>query len=371
MADHNSQVQIRKFSLLEDSLDNRLLEAFVDYETENLQFGAAWLTNLASHALDEHETAVIFVARLTENDFVACPLKLNSRNGQAYSLSTFYTSAYSPIVHSDSPETLFTALFQHLRKIEKLAAITLSPMDMEISVFDLVYHSLAQAGWRGRHTFFCFGNWIHELNGVSYQSYLASRPSILKNTIARKTRKFLDKDKGYLEIVQDIDSLESAIDQYIAVYNSSWKKEEPYPDFIPQLMRLSAKRGWLRLGIARYDSKPIASQIWLVAEDTAYIFKLAYHKDYSRLSPGTVLTAFMMDHVIDTDAVSQIDYLSGDDSYKKHWMTLRRERHGIAAYNPGTLRGLAMLIGHSLRGLLKKVSLKHSTANNNTSNVTS
>lgn len=334
-------------------MDRPLLKAFSDHEKIHLQFGKDWLTNLASHALDEHENAVVFVALLTPDDFVACPLKLNSRNGDAHSLGTFYTSAYSPVTSSETPEALFIALFQHLARVEKITSITLSPMDIDSHVYNLLQNSLTQAGWKGIHSFFCFGNWVHQVGGASYQSYLASRPSQLRTTIARKTRQFLEAERGELRIVRGGDALENAIEQFITVYNCSWKQREPYPDFITHLLRLSASRGWLRLGIASFDNKPVASQIWLVWEDTAYIFKLAYHEDYKQRSPGTILTAFMMEHVINIDAVSRIDYLSGDDDYKKKWMSVRKEQHGIAAYNPWTLRGRAMLIDHTLKRLVK------------------
>ncbi len=354
LADHNNQVQIEKFPLLEHGLDGPLHGAFSNYETQDPQFGECWLSNLASHALDESDRAIVFVARLSSDNFVACPLKLNSRTGHAHSLSTFYTSTYSPVVCSDTSENLFVALFQHLASVERISTLTLSPMDNDSPLFDLIQTALARAGWKGIHSYFCFGNWIHELDGASYQAYLAARPSRLSNTIARKTRQFLDANRGQLKIVQGGEILENAIEQFVTVYNSSWKKVEPYPNFIPHLLRLSASRGWLRLGIASYDNKPVASQIWLVSEGTAYIFKLAYHENFKQLSPGTVLTAYMMEYVIDEDRVWRIDYLTGDDDYKRHWMSARRERHGIAAYNPRTLRGGGMLLGRALKTLAQK-----------------
>jgi len=341
--------------LSECGLDDRLRAAFAEYENKNWQLGETWLSNLASNGLDPHETAVIFVAHLSADNFIACPMKLDSQTRQAHSLSTFYTSLYSPLDRSETPEVLFRALFQYLIRVERLTAITLSPMDQHAPEFDFIYRALTQAGWKGLHTFFCFGNWIHELGESTYQLYLASRPSQLRNTISRRTRKFLDAERGHLRILRDLDSVEGAIDEFVTVYNKSWKKEEPYPDFIPQLMRMSAREGWLRLGIASYDNVPVASQIWMVANGAAYIFKLAYDEDYKQLSPGTVLTSFMMEYVINTDGVSTIDYLSGDDNYKKDWMSVRRERHGMAAYNLRTLRGGAMLIGHMLKHLYKKL----------------
>lgn len=355
LADQNNQVQVEKVLLLDNDLDGPLRTAFSAYEAKDLQFGENWLRNLAAHALDDEDTAVVFTARLSPDNFVACPLKLKARTGHAHSLGTFYTSAYSPVVCSNEPEKLFVALFQHLAKIEKLSAITLSPMDIDTPLLGMLHTALARAGWRGIHDYFCFANWIHELGGASYQAYLAGRPSQVGNTVARRTRQFLNANRGQLRIVQGGEHLEDAISQFVAVYNNSWKRQEPYPGFIPQLLRLAAGRGWLRLGIANYDHTPVASQIWLVSEGTAYIFKLAYHEDFKQLSPGTVLTAFMMEHVIDKDGVTRIDYLSGDDDYKKNWMSTRRERCGIAAYNPRTVHGGSLLTAHVLNHYYKKL----------------
>ncbi len=75
--------------------------------------------------------------------------------------------------------------------------------------------------------------------------------------------------RGELTIVTAGEALAVAIEQYTSIYDSSWKQNEPYPHFTPNLIELAAQRGWLRLGSACYDGKPIASQIWLVSNNTA------------------------------------------------------------------------------------------------------
>ncbi|MEZ5571758.1 MAG: GNAT family N-acetyltransferase [Halioglobus sp.] len=317
-----------------------------------------WLRNLAGTALDSTETAVILIARMAPDDFIALPLKLNSRNRSASSLSTFYSSNYSPVVHTPRPAILLHALFQHLARREKMATITISPMDSASPIFAQLKDALNRSDWNGVHSFFCFGNWIHDLGGDSYQNYLAARSSRLRNTVARRTRKFVGSEHGKLALITGGNNLEQAIEQFISIYNQSWKRQEPFPEFIPQLLRLAATHGWLRLGIASHEGKPIAGQIWFVWQGTAYIFKLAYHEEYKHLSPGTVLTAFMMEHVIDRDGVSRIDYLSGDDAYKKDWMSSRGEKHGLAAYNIRSLRGSAMFLARAANTFVKKVAGK-------------
>jgi CelD/BcsL family acetyltransferase involved in cellulose biosynthesis len=153
------------------------------------------------------------------------------------------------------------------------------------------------------------------------------------------TKKFA-ADGGTLELLVDSTHLARGLDAFQQVYRAKWKKEEPFPQFIPGLVQTCAERGWLRLGVAWHNGQPIAAQLWIVANGKANIYKVAYNEDFKPYAPGTLLTALLMAHVIEQDRVTEVDFLIGDDPYKKTWMSHRRERWGIIAYNPKTLGGL-------------------------------
>lgn len=87
--------------------------------------------------------------------------------------------------------------------------------------------------------------------------------------------------------------------------------------------------------------------------DSANIYKVAYDEAFKAYTPGTLVTAMMMQHVIETDKVSKVDYLMGDDPYKKTWMSERQERWGIIAYNPRSIGGLFELCREALGRLVK------------------
>jgi hypothetical protein len=329
---------------------------FERLELANLEFGLDWLSNLAATSFPSKVTNSLHIAR-DSGGLAALAMSTNIETGIAAALGNWYTSLYSPAVTAGDPTRLFAALFRGMAN-DGWASVALSPLAEDYPYKRHLHHALAAAGWRGIHEWSCFTNWYHNLETASYTDYLASRPSRVRNTIARKTRQFLADDKGSLAIVSSPPLLEQATRDYISVYDRSWKQKEPWPEFMPGLIGLAARRGWLRLGLAHYERRPIAAQIWLVANGTASIFKLAYDEKYKALSPGTVLSAHLMKHVIDQDGVATIDYLTGDDPYKKDWMSRSRERVGIAAFNPATLKGAIGLGEHSARRLAKRLTAR-------------
>jgi len=206
--------------------------------------------------------------------------------------------------------------------------------------------------------FYCFANWYLEVNDRSFDEYFAGLSSKVRNTVLRKTRQFNLIEGARIEIIHKEDELETAIQAFQDVYALSWKSEETFPDFISGLIRMASKQGTLRLGIAYINNIAIASQLWIVSDETAYIYKLAYDEKYKKLTTGTILTATLMRYAIDVDKVKCVDYLSGDDAYKKEWMSHRRERWGIMVFNWRTLSGCLKMINQYTRFYFKKFFIK-------------
>jgi CelD/BcsL family acetyltransferase involved in cellulose biosynthesis len=233
--------------------------------------------------------------------------------------------------------------------------VDLHPLQAEGPLFDGILNAFRNAGMIAV-SYFCFGNWYLEVKNRSYREYHDALPSRLRNTIRRKSERLAKTGRLRIEIVTNDDHLSGTIAAFEQIYNSSWKSPEPYPQFIPGLIRICAEGGWLRMGIAYIDDKPAAAQFWIVYQGVASIYKLAYDEKFSAESVGSILTAQLMQHVIDIDKVRQVDFLSGDDSYKKDWMSHRRERRGIIAYNLRTAHGLLGALRHMGGALWKRMA---------------
>ena len=255
-------------------------------------------------------------------------------------LTNYYSSLFSPLASTETDRARASASL--LRKLgqhrPRLHTVKLAPLDPESPDTGHLEAAFAEQGWYVRR-YFCFGNWCLPCEGMTFDGYMSTRDSQLRHTFARKSRKLLSA--GRLQIFTRPEEVDSAMDAFEAVYSKSWKKPEPYPNFVRGWARLCAERGWLRLGVASIDDVPIAAQFWFTAERRAYIFKLAYDDAQSRWSAGTVLSAHLFRHALEVDKVIEIDYLSGDDAYKKSWMTVRKERIGLMACNLRSIGGAA------------------------------
>lgn len=263
-------------------------------------------------------------------------------------LANYYTALYAPLWRGAPSASALRALCAAWgRDRPRWDVVDIHPLDPASEDFDALMQALRAAGFL-TYRYFRFGNWYLPSRALSFAAYWDARPSALRNTYRRKARAYARDGRGRLEIVSGGDALEPALDAYARVYGASWKVPEPYPRFMPGLIRLAARLGWLRLGVAWYDDQPVAAQVWLVTAGRAAIYKLAYDERHAGLSAGTLLTAHLMQHVLDVDRVDEVDYLIGDEPYKRDWMSHRRERWGIVAYNARTWRGCLGALRQSL-----------------------
>ncbi|MDK4805120.1 MAG: GNAT family N-acetyltransferase [Novosphingobium aromaticivorans] len=169
------------------------------------------------------------------------------------------------------------------------------------------------------------------LEGRDFATWWATRPGALRATVRRKSR----QGRVACRIATTFDEADWAA--FEAIYAASWKPQEASPAFLRAFAQGESAAGALRLGLATIEGEPVAAQVWSVEAQTAFIHKLAHRPQASRASPGTLLTAALMRHVIDNDRVAHVDFGTGDDPYKADWMDDVRPRWRLRAHNPRAL----------------------------------
>jgi len=336
--------------------DNLPVEAVQLFSQQHVDFfsSLAWYKNWIDTVLSNTEKAFFLTYEDSGKLKLILPLKLQETN--LTSLSNYYSPSFNILsCTTEYCRQDYQELFKGISDIEVswnvLTLNAISKQQVFTLLADLKQVSLPSI------PFFCFGNWYLEVNHRSFDQYFSTLSSRVKNTVTRKLKQFQHLNGTHIEIVTKGKGLEKAISEFQSIYALSWKDQETYPDFISGLIRVAAEQNVLRLGIAYLDGVAIAAQLWIVADKTAYIYKLAYDEKYKKMSAGSILTATLMRHVIDIDKVETVDYLSGDDAYKKEWMSHRRERWGIMIFNWRTWKGCLKMCNEFIRFYFKKYLL--------------
>jgi hypothetical protein len=252
--------------------------------------------------------------------------------GSADPFGSWYTLRYAPIFDGPPDQSLVVAALTALRK--RFGRISLQPLAE--SDLLMLQNACKAAGWWTK-TAVQTANWVAHTAGLDFPAYWAARPKQLRNTVRRKAA------KAHLTI-RLFDTFDPfSWDHYEAVFAASWKGgAEGSPAFLRALAQRAAELGRLRMGLA-YDSAgtPLAAQFWTVDAGIATIHKLAYVDAAKALSPGSILSHAMFEHVLTRDRPAAIDFGTGDDPYKADWMDEKRLLHRLDAYNPASPLALA------------------------------
>ncbi len=313
----------------------------------------AWWRTVAADAMPPGTEPCFLLCRVGGRASVVLPMQRQGSHIDA--LTTPYTCVYAPIMAPDltraSTEAAFTALGRHIRRA---GAVRLDALPVEWPGLDAMLAGLRAAGLRALR-FDHFGNWHEDVTATGWTAYLAGRPGALRETIRRRLRRAERTGGARFALVTEPADVAGGVAAYESVYARSWKEAEPFPRFNGQLMHAMAADGALRLGLWWLDDVPAAVQFWVVRAGYATVLKLAHDEAFKAHSPGTVLSALMIRHLLDIEGVHGLDFGRGDDPYKQGWVADRRQRIGLLLANPLHPRGQVALARHALGRLRDRV----------------
>jgi Acetyltransferase (GNAT) domain len=311
----------------------------------DFQLGPAWFRTLAAHARPAGATPLFLLHREAGRAVALLPL-WRDRGGRRAGMTSPYTCLFRPLL----AEGADPAAVARAGRAFGIACRGGGPLRLDALDPDWPGLPPLLAGFRRAGLvplrFGHFGNWHADVTGRDWAAYLASRPGELRETIRRRLARAARDSSVSFEVIADSAALDAAIAAYEAVYARSWKQEEPFPAFGPAVIRAAAAAGVLRLGLLRQAGTPVAAQYWTVTGSTARVEKLAHDEAARNLSPGTVLTARMVRHLLEHDRVTTLDFGRGDDGYKAGWTGQRRQRIGVLLCPPWHPAGFFALARH-------------------------
>lgn len=327
---------------------------------------SAWFENLQQYGLSELPVRVHVMELFRADDESVIGwlhLMQSEVGGPLQGLSNHYSSLFGPVwSEGRGKEVDWRELVARIKRLPGASVVRLQPLAADGGFIQGMEGGLRACGYCVDR-FFCFGNWYHPVAAGGFDRYWLQRPASLRNTVERARRRLNRSHVWRIDVLSESSpALEEGIAAYQRVYAHSWKAPEPNAAFMPALIRMLARQGTLRLGMLWLDGEVVAAQVWIVQDRKANIFKLAYRTGCESLSVGSILTAALMQHVIDVDLVQEVDYLTGDDLYKKDWMSHRRERVGLIAFDRRRLRGCLAWVRHSAGKVYRRYMPKKTDA---------
>jgi len=341
-----------------DDLPGECIDALSKFGEENLFYSVPWFENFISTVVQSNEQVQLYTSNGKQAllPMMYSPPKFRFGVKTLRSLANFYSTHYTILnaSHIDYEESDFGQIIDSIGSSNiKFNAVNISPLSANDKALQMLLSAFKVRYWYVQR-YVTYGNWYVTTEGQSFEEYCQNRSSRIRKTAANRNRKFNKTPGARFEITQDKALLKEALEAFECVYRKRWGKNEPYTKFNQGLAELAATNGWLRLGIAWLGEKPIAAQFWIVRNGVGYIYKVAYDLDFNHLSIGAVATYKMMEHALDIDKVREVDFLTGDDEYKKIWMTDRREYCGLFAANLKTPLGAAIAVKAISANLIKK-----------------
>lgn len=290
----------------------------------------AWFSALASTTLGPGEEAFLAAVKGHTGLVSALPL-VRSPSGDFRALTAPYSTMFAPSALSAADAyALGLSLGGAVsRKLD------LDALDTGLATTNAFLDGVARSGLvttSYRH----FANWYENIE--SFESFWATRPARLKETVRRKGRRI--PAGGVFQILSTPQDMERGMASYRAIYSDSGKVAEPHPDFMHSMITSLASCGNIRMGFLIIDGEAVAVQLWLVRDKAATIFKLAHRQKFSAFSPGTLLTHWMFSQLVPALKLKRVDFGRGDDDYKRDWLRLCTFRKGFIACNPTNLAGL-------------------------------
>lgn len=311
---------------------------------EGIFADSVWWRVVLAHAIPPRSEAAFVTIRSAERVVALVPVLRFGRS--IGGLTTPYSCEYTPSFAAGLDGRIRTdAMAAFARFARSAGVVRIDALPVEWEGLGRLEAGARRAGLiplRFDH----FGNWSEDVTGLSWPGYLQSRPGALRETIRRRLRRAEKQAGARFDLFTRPDEMDLAAAAFESVYGRSWKDAEPFPTFNVALMHAMASCGRLRLGVWSIGPEAVAVQLWAVKDGHAIVLKLAHDEAFKAHSPGTVLTALMLRHLLDVEHVSRIDFGRGDDAYKQGWATERRQRVGVLLACPWRAAGLSAVLRH-------------------------
>lgn len=180
-----------------------------------------------------------------------------------------------------------------------------------------------------------------DLDGLTWEEYLAGRSRNFRGQVRRKARALADAHELRFRTTAEPARLDSDIEAFFGLHDARWaerggsssstaRSRAFHRDFAGRAL----ERGWLRLWFLEADGEAVAAWYgWRLGERYSY-YLAGFSPRWSDRSVGFVLLAHTVRSAIEEGA-REYDLLLGDEDYKARFASGERSVETVAAVRAG------------------------------------
>jgi CelD/BcsL family acetyltransferase involved in cellulose biosynthesis len=180
-----------------------------------------------------------------------------------------------------------------------------------------------------------------KLSGHSWESYLGTLGRDHRYNFRRRLKNLQQQFDMRFEMVRTEEERNEALPLLIRLHQLRWDErggsdalhEPDLQAFHETFSRSALKRKWLRLFVLRLNDVPAASIYAFRYGPSFYFYQSGFDPRFSKNSVGLVIMGLVIKHAVEEGA-EEYDLLHGDESYKSHWASERRELIRLELYPP-------------------------------------
>ena len=157
-----------------------------------------------------------------------------------------------------------------------------------------------------------------------------------------------NKDVSF-ETIKDLPRLVDAFYDFIELEASGWKSRigkgrgaiklnSKKTDFYARVMRSFSNSDGCHIHFLKVDERPIAGAFSILVNDTCFLLKIAYDEEFARLSPGNLLTEYIINYYLDNTDVRFINLIS-NSRWRRSWRPSKIKIFSCYVFNR-TIKGL-------------------------------
>ena len=203
------------------------------------------------------------------------------------------------------------------------------------------------------------------LAGHTWESYLGMLGREHRYAVRRKLRLVTRNHEVELVRARTQEQRRAMLSVLIRLHHARWRERGGSdafhtPDLVAfheEFSRTALERDWLRLYLLRLDGEPAAAFYGFRYGDTMSYYQAGFDPRFSRLSPGMVCLALVIQQAM-AEGAATFDLLHGAETYKLHWARGIQMLGRLEVFPPharGALWRKAFSLGRSTREAARRL----------------